>query len=134
MAKPPLPPEIDAFLTKPNPSVISTLRPDGSPDATATWYVWDEGRVLVNMAATRRRLDWMRQDPRVALDVLDDDWYSHVTLRGEVVAIEHDPDLSDIDRIAAHYTGAPYRDRSRDSWSAWIEVRSWHGWGEFRSS
>jgi PPOX class probable F420-dependent enzyme len=134
MAKPPLPPEIDAFLTKPNPSVISTLRPDGSPDATATWYVWDGGRILVNMAATRKRLDWMRQDPRVALDVLDDDWYSHVTLRGEVVSIELDPDLSDIDRIATHYTGNPYRDRSRDSWSAWIEVRSWHGWGAFRSS
>ena len=135
MAKPPVPEAIDAFLAEPNPSVISTLRPDGSPDAVATWYVWEQGRLLVNMDASRRRLEWMRRDPRVALDVLgSDDWYTHVTLRGEVVSIERDEDLADIDRIAAHYTGDPYRDRERDSWSAWIEVRSWHAWGALRSS
>jgi PPOX class probable F420-dependent enzyme len=134
MAKPPVPPEIDAFLRKPNPAVIATLQPDGSPNSVATWYLWEAGRVLVNMDVTRARLEWMRRDPHVALTVLDEaSWYSHVSLRGRVVAIEHDTDLSDIDRLARHYNGRPHHDRERDSWSAWIEVDAWHGWGDFRS-
>jgi hypothetical protein len=31
MPTPPLPPDLVAFLAEPNPSVIATIRPDGSP-------------------------------------------------------------------------------------------------------
>jgi len=37
------------FLSQPNPSVIATPQPDGSPHTAATWYLWENGRVLVNM-------------------------------------------------------------------------------------
>ena len=70
MSKPPLPEAAVAMLRKPNPGVITTLRPDGQPVATATWYLWDNGRVLVSMDEGRKRLGHMRNDPRVALDVL----------------------------------------------------------------
>jgi PPOX class probable F420-dependent enzyme len=129
MAKPPLPPELDSFLTNPNPAVIATLQPDGSPNSVATWYIWENERILVNMDASRKRLEWMRRDPRVSLTVIDkDDWYRHVTLHGTVVSIEDDPDLTDIDRLSRHYTGEPYARRDQGRVSAWIEVRSWHGW------
>ena len=72
MPKPPLPDAAVALLRKPNPAVITTLRRDGQPISTATWYQWDEGRVLVNMDEGRKRLQHMRRDPRVALDVLDE--------------------------------------------------------------
>jgi len=49
MPKSPLPPELDEFLSQPNPSVIATPQPDGSPHTAATWYLWENGRVLVNM-------------------------------------------------------------------------------------
>jgi PPOX class probable F420-dependent enzyme len=131
----PVPPEIDAFLTNPNPAVIATLQPDGSPNSVATWYLWDNGRVLVNMDESRARLDWMRKDPRVSLTVLSEgDWYTHVSLRGRATEIVEDPDLSDIDRLSEHYGQGPYADRDRSSWSAWIEVDSWHGWGRFKSA
>ena len=39
---PPVPPEIEEFLRKPNPAVVATIRPDGSPHSVATWY--DLGR------------------------------------------------------------------------------------------
>jgi PPOX class probable F420-dependent enzyme len=133
MAQPPVPSEIDAFLRRPNPAVIATLQPDGGPNSVATWYLWEDGRVLVNMDASRARLAWMRADPRVALTVLSEDWYTHVSLRGRVMSIEHDEDLADIDRLAIHYGRGPYGDRARDSWSAWIDVDAWHGWGAFKS-
>jgi PPOX class probable F420-dependent enzyme len=128
MPKPPLPAELDEFLAQPNPSVIATLRPDGSPHTTATWYLWENGRVLVNMDEGRKRLAYIREDPRVSITVLgQDDWYHHVTLRGRVVELDEDA-LEDIDRISRHYTGQPYGDRERGRVSARIEVESWHSW------
>lgn len=129
MPKPPLPPRLDAFLAKPNASVIATVRPDGSPVTVATWYVWEDGRVLVNMDEGRRRLEHVRSDPRVSLTVMDvANWGSHVSLQGSVVSIEEDRDLHDIDRIARHYIGEPYPMRDRRRFSAWIEVERWHAW------
>jgi PPOX class probable F420-dependent enzyme len=129
MPKPPLPPDLDEFLSHPNPSVIATLQADGSPHTTATWYLWENGRVLVNMDEGRKRLAHLRKDPRVSITVLDgDDWYRHVTLRGRVVSIDPDPELDSIDRLSRHYTGEPYRQRERGRVSAWIEVESWHSW------
>ena len=129
MAKPPLPAELDEFLAQPNPSVIATRAPDGSPHTAATWYIWEDGRVLVNMEASRKRLEHLRRDPRVSITVLGrgDDWYHQVTLRGRVVSLEEGA-FDDIDRIARHYLGQPYGHRERDRVSAWIEVDSWYGW------
>jgi PPOX class probable F420-dependent enzyme len=127
--KPPLPPRLDAFLAKPNASVIATVRPEGSPVTVATWYVWEDGRVLVNMDESRRRLEHMRADPRVSLTVMNvANWGSHVSLQGSVVSIEEDQGLRDIDRIARHYIGEPYPMRDRRRVSAWIEVERWHAW------
>jgi len=129
MPKTPVPQELDEFLAQPNPSVIGSLDPDGSPHTAATWYVWDDGRVLVNMADTRKRLDHMRRDPRVSLTVLGKDvWYQQVTLRGRVVEIADDDDLVGIDRLSQHYTGEPYARREQKRVNAWIEVESWYGW------
>jgi PPOX class probable F420-dependent enzyme len=125
----PVPPEVDEFLSRPNPAVVATLRPDGSPHTAATWYDWESGRVLLNMDATRLRLRFLRRDPRAALTVLDDgNWYRHVSLIGRVVSIEDDPDLADIDRLAVRYTGHPYRRRDGKRVSAWLEPERWHGW------
>ncbi|WP_263249635.1 PPOX class F420-dependent oxidoreductase [Saccharopolyspora rosea] len=130
MPKPPLPEKVSDLLAKPNPSVITTVRQDGQPVSVATWYLWENGHVLVNMDEGRKRLDYLRADPRVTLTVLDaDNWYTHVSLQGRVVELQDDPDLTDIDRLARHYTGEQYPVRDRRRVSAWIEVSRWHGWG-----
>src|SRR4051812_23832869 len=104
MSKPPLPEEAVAMLKKPNPAVITTLRSDGQPVSTATWYLWDDGRILVNMDEGRKRLGHMRDDPRVTLTVLDEgDWYTHVSILGHVAEMRDDKDLTGIDRLAQQY-------------------------------
>jgi PPOX class probable F420-dependent enzyme len=105
------------------------LRPDGSPHTTATWYLWENGRVLVNMDESRKRLEHLRRDSRVSLTVLDENWYSHVSLLGRVVSLEDDEGLADIDRLSRHYRGREYPTRDRGRVSAWIEVERWHSWG-----
>jgi PPOX class probable F420-dependent enzyme len=128
MPKPPIPAELQALLREPNPAVIATLKPDGAPHSVATWYLWEDGRVLVNMDASRARLDYLREDPRVSLTVLDGgDWYRHVSIRGRVVSLEPDEDLKDIDRLCRHYRDQDYPSRD-PRFSAWIEVDTWHAW------
>ena len=128
---PPLPlsPEIDELLRRPNPAVVATVRPDGSPHSVATWYLWDGGRVLLNMDESRARLAFMRREPRISLTVLDaESWYSQVNLDGLVAQLVDDAGLEDIDRLARHYTGRPFRDRVSRRVSAWVEVERWHAW------
>ena len=76
----------------------------------------------------------MRREPRVAIDILDEEsWYSHVLITGTVVEIRSDPDLADIDRLAQRYAGRPHRDRARRSVTALIEPETWHAWGRLAS-
>jgi PPOX class probable F420-dependent enzyme len=128
MPSPPLPPELQEVLAKPNPAVIATVTPEGAPNTVATWYLWEDGRALVNMDEGRRRLEYLRENPGVSLTVLDgDEWYRHITLHGRVTLVD-DIDLVDIDRISTHYLGNPYGQRDRGRVSGWIEIDSWHAW------
>ena len=129
MPRMPVTPEVDAFLREPNPAVVATLRRDGSPHSVPTWYDWEDGLVLLNMDESRVRLEHMRRDPRVSLTVLDkDDWYRHVTLRGQVIRIEDDPDLAGIDRLAMRYRGRQHRTRDRKRVNAWMQPEHWYAW------
>jgi len=126
----PLPDDVSALLAQPNPAVITTVRPDGQPVSVATWYLVEGDRILVNMDEGRKRLEYLRADPRVTLTALrEGDWYTHVSIQGRVVELHADPELVDIDRLSTHYTGKPYPNRERGRVSAWIEVERWHGWG-----
>jgi len=127
----PLPDPVLELLRQPNPAVITTVRPDGQPVSVATWYLVDGDRILVNMDEGRKRLEYLRADPRVTLTALKEgDWYTHVSVQGRVVEMRDDEDLADIDRLSKHYGGGPYRMRDRARVSAWIEIDRWHGWGD----
>jgi PPOX class probable F420-dependent enzyme len=130
MPKTPVPGPIAEFLGRPNPAVFASNRPDGQPVSVATWYLYEGGRILVNLASVRKRLEYLEKDPRISLTVLDgDSWYSHVSIQGRVASLEQDPDLSVIDRISRHYTGSEYSARDQKRVSAWIEIERWHAWG-----
>jgi PPOX class probable F420-dependent enzyme len=126
----PVPDDLLEFLARPNPAVMATLAADGRPVTVATWYLLEpDGTILLGLDAGRARLNHLKRDPRVALTAIDkDDWYRHVSVQGSVVSIEDDEGLRDIDRLAHHYTGAPYRNRERPRVSVHVEIQRWHGW------
>jgi PPOX class probable F420-dependent enzyme len=130
MPRTPPPPHILDFLRGPNPAVIASNRPDGQPVSVATWYLLeDDGRILVNMDEGRRRLHYLRRDPRVSLTVLaEHNWGTHVSVQGALVDLSPDPDLGGIDKLCRHYTGNPYPVRDRGRVNGWIVIESWHGW------
>ena len=89
----------------------------------ATWYLWEDGRVLVNMDHSRARLEHLRHDPRVSLTVLDRRLVPpRQPARAASPRSTPDEELKDIDRISNHYRGQAYPNRDSARFSAWIEI------------
>lgn len=126
----PLPSEVIEFVRPARPAVVATLRKDGSPVTTGTWYEPDGDRFLINMVEGGPRVRNLRRDPRLSLTIFGDDWYDHVSLSGEVVDFRDDADLVDLDRLARRYWGTDYPNRQLECVSAIFEVRRWHAWGQ----
>jgi|SRR6476646_5959600 len=126
-----LPAHIEAFLREPRPAVVATLRRDGTPVTTGTWYGWRDGRIILVMDAGSVRERKLRHDPRVALTVFGDSWYQHVSLVGRVVDLYPDADLADVDTLSRAYRGVPYARSDDDALvTAVIEVESWRTYGD----
>jgi PPOX class probable F420-dependent enzyme len=134
MPRVPVPHSVEQFLREPHFAVVATLQPDGAPHTAMTWYDLEDGRILLNMDHSRLRLRFLRNDPRVAITVVDrEDPYRHISLLGEVEDIHDDEGLADIDRLALRYTGAPYETRDSHRVSAWVRIDRWHGWDASRA-
>ncbi|ABS05176.1 PPOX class F420-dependent oxidoreductase [Kineococcus radiotolerans] len=130
MSEPPLPDDVAALFARPNPAVMGTIHPDGHPVTVATWYLYEDGQLLLNLDAGRARLRHLRANPQVSLTALaEGDWYTHVSVQGRVTEIRDDPGLADIDRVSTHYTGGPYPNRDRPRVTVLVEIERWHGWG-----
>jgi len=127
----PLPPELQRFVAKPRHAVVGTVRADGTPVTTACWYgIDDQDRVILSMDHESHRLRHIRANPRVALTMLGDDWYSHVSILGRAVEFRSDDDLADIDTLSQHYEGVPYEDRDYRGMTVLVEIDRWHTWGD----
>ena len=126
----PLPPELQRFIAAPRHAVVGTVRDDGAPVTTPCWYGVDgRGRLILSMGHDSHRLRHIRANPRVALTVLGDDWYSHVSILGRAVEFRSDDELTDIDALSQRYEGAPYEDRDYEGMTAFVEIDRWHTWG-----
>jgi PPOX class probable F420-dependent enzyme len=121
---------MDHFLAAPRAAVVGTIRPDGSPVTSATWYEWADGRMLLTMDAAGLRIRNIRRDPRVAMTVFGDDMYTSLSVLGSAVEIREDPEFVDIDRLSLRYQGRAYEDRDWRSVSVLVEVERWHAYGE----
>lgn len=131
MPRAPLPDELVDFLAKPRMAVVGTVRKDGSPVTTPCWYGLEaDGRIVLSMDEASHRLRHLRADPRLALSVLGDDWYSHVSVLGRAVELRPDPDLADIDALSQRYLGEPYEDRTYHGVTVLAKLERWHTYGD----
>ena len=96
---------------------------------TATWYGWEGDMLLLSMRAGGPRARNIEREPRVALTVLGESWYDHVSLRGQVATLRDDPSLADIDRLSQLYWGKPFPSRDARFVTAVVEISGWHTYG-----
>ena len=82
---------------------LATVMKDGSPHVTPIWYMFDDGKLIVNTTSDRVKYFNIRRDPRVCF--LVDDGYPYVAIFGKArIAKERDAN-KDIETLAIRYTG-----------------------------
>lgn len=70
MAQRTITPEVRSFLESMKvPCVISTLRPDGQPITSATWFGFVGEDIVVSTPAQRNKARNVREDPRISFIV-----------------------------------------------------------------
>ena len=61
--------EIDELVHEPVISVLSTVRPDGSPHMTPVWHLSDDAAVVIAVEESSVKARNVRREPKVALCV-----------------------------------------------------------------
>jgi PPOX class probable F420-dependent enzyme len=88
---------------------LATLQPDGSPKVEPVWIGREGDRLLI--ATDQRTLKGrnMARDARVALSITaPGNPYEQLLIRGHVIEIRPDPDLSGLDALSHKYLGRPF--------------------------
>jgi PPOX class probable F420-dependent enzyme len=103
----PISAEVREFLQSMRvPCVISTLRPDGHPITSATWYGFLGDDVVVSTPAARNKARNVRHDPRISFIVDTKAMpYRGVAIEGSAEVLP-DPDDTIIRAIVERYLGA----------------------------
>ena len=89
-------------------AVVTTVRPDGSPQSTVVWVDYDGENVVFNTAEGRAKPRHIRSNPNVSVTVVDpEDAYRWIAVSGpaelsEEGAAEH------INELAHKYWGRDY--------------------------
>jgi PPOX class probable F420-dependent enzyme len=85
------PSDIDVFLETPRHAILGTNSPDGPPQLTPVWYLYEDDQVYMSVGTGTTKLRNLRRDPRVTLcvDGCHPDARA-VMLHGTVEIIEED--------------------------------------------
>ncbi|MFE5618939.1 PPOX class F420-dependent oxidoreductase [Streptomyces sp. NPDC056470] len=72
---------VRTLLDDPNPAILGTVLPDGSPQNSVVWVARDGDDLLISSQDGRRKVRNIRADPRVSLlvyDVKDPQLYAEI--------------------------------------------------------
>src|SRR5580700_2024840 len=79
---------------------LATVMPDGSPQVTPVWFLYDNGKFIVNTARGRVKDRNMTRNTRVALSIVDpDNAYAHLAVRGTIVKATEEGASANIDLL-----------------------------------
>ena len=123
-----LPEAVRDLLEQPRVAVLATVRRNGTPATTACWYGLQDGRILITVYANAHRLPNIRHNPHVALTMLGEDPYQHVSISGSIVKMWDDPDMDVMNQLSMRYMGEPWPERE-PCVSMLVEIERWHAYG-----
>ncbi|MGD0374397.1 MAG: PPOX class F420-dependent oxidoreductase [Streptosporangiaceae bacterium] len=93
------------IIDAPNPAVLATINPDGSPQTSVVWVRRDGNDLLISSAAGRRKDRNLARDPRVSVTVYDTaDPLEYVEVRG-LANVAEDPGRRLAVLLAEEYEG-----------------------------
>ena len=84
---------------------LATIDSNGNPHLTPVWFDVDQETILINTAVGRRKDRNMKQNPNVALTILDpQNPYSYVGIIGQVIDGTLEGADAHIDKLAHKYS------------------------------
>ncbi|MFI0224045.1 PPOX class F420-dependent oxidoreductase [Streptomyces lydicus] len=100
--------DLKKLLDTPIFVIVTTIQPDGSPQASPVWVKRDGDDLLISTTVGRRKERNIRRDPRVSVVVQPSDSpYTYAEVRGTAtLTTEGGREL--IDELSRKYTGKPY--------------------------
>ncbi len=84
----PSPERQEAFLTTMPNVIVATVRGDGRPQLTPSWYLWTGGELWICSAAGTAKTLNLRRDPRIVLCIDDPASGDYVQVIGTASLIE----------------------------------------------
>ena len=75
-------PAQDAFISKNNAAIVTTVRKDGSPTSSLISYMRDGDDLLFSTMASRLKAKTLKNDARIAFCVISRDAASYVSIEG----------------------------------------------------
>ena len=98
---------VSKIIQKNSFAFLATLMKDGSPHVSPVWIDIVDNIILINTAKGRIKQRNVSRDPRVSISLIDDENpYSMVTIRGQVVEQTSDGADEHIDKLAKKYLNA----------------------------
>ncbi|MEV7382349.1 PPOX class F420-dependent oxidoreductase [Streptomyces lydicus] len=100
--------DLKKLLDTPVFVIVTTIQPDGSPQASPVWVKRDGDDLLISTTVGRRKERNIRRDPRVSVVIQPSDSpYTYAEVRGTAtLTTEGGQEL--IDELSRKYTGKPY--------------------------
>lgn len=95
------------FFDEPYFAVVTTLRPDGSPQSTMVWVERDGDVITFNTAYGRTKPSNLERDSRVSLLAFAPDAYHWIAVDGRA-ELTTDGAEEQIDRLSRKYDGKPW--------------------------
>lgn len=97
-------PKVQKILKSKAFAYLATIGPDGSPQNSPMWFLWDGEYIKFTHTSQRQKFRNIQRDPRVSIAITDpDNPYIYAEFRGVVERIEENPDGSFYDTLAVHY-------------------------------
>lgn len=103
-------PESHKDLLEADVAMLATNGPDGFPQVTALWFLFDDDTIKMSLNTTRQKVKNLQADPSCTFFVLDtDNPYRTLEVRARA-EIEPDPDYEFAAKLGAKYGGADLRE------------------------
>jgi PPOX class probable F420-dependent enzyme len=91
------------LLMAPLTAIFTSVDPDGSPQSSAIWYMWEDGRLWFSTKRWAKKFRNLPQRPLASFIVVDPaDEFRYVELRGTATVAE-DPGCAGRDRVRAKH-------------------------------
>ena len=97
--------EIDELVREPVISVLSTIRPDGSPHMTPVWHLWDDGEVVIAVEELSVKARNVRHELKVALCVATAETPQRWALVNGTAVLSDEAVSEMVWAVSVHYLG-----------------------------